>query len=790
MFLDGVYMQIQKIDSLSFNGINKTIPKKLTNSLMTKSLAAVTGLSGLTALANINAAQVSLNKEKEKSYEKTLEENFFKLPAGAQPDVFQKASAAYLHKGNDVLVTAPTGTGKTAIAHYAITKNLEEGKKTFYTTPLKALSNEKFRSFQKIYGEENVGLITGDTKINREAPIVIMTTEVYRNMIFSEKFKEHNPILENLKTVIFDELHYLGDADRGGVWEQSIILSNPETQLLSLSATIGNNTEIAKWMAKSRNLGYHAPQISTEEIHEEEFDTNKRVPQNVVGLINVPSENRHVPLEFSNLTILSDRALKSRVKNSKWKKADASVYKQVNPKSEDYQKVITMLKKEDKLPAIFFIFSKKGCKNALYGLTRYGEDLNTEEEVKEIKKIIKKYESEGKYLGESLNIEALKKGYAIHNSGLIPNQKELIEELFQKKLVKVVLATETLSAGINMPARTTVISSYLKPTSDSTAINGKRELTPNEFHQMAGRAGRRGIDTIGYCYTMSMDSTQKAVFDKLINSKPNKLESVFSNPDYSFVAGYYDVCENDDLIKEIAQKSFFSYDARKNISEAKSKEFLNNFGIKRKVLRTFDFMDSAHNLKPKGILLTKLNGYEQIPIINAIYSKQLGGMTPVELASAVGGLANLKTIRETDDKYVMPDIYYDNDILDYFVSKESKYIKNFNREMTKLNSNYKPIEFDHYAINHIYDWAYLNSEKSDSEENWARIMENSDAFPIKDEGSLFKEIVITIDLLKQIVEISEEGINISNNDKDLVYYTDLKNTAQEAIKLLSKSPIV
>ena len=174
-------MQISKIDSTNFGNKLLRPAKNLTNII--KNPENIKLASSLTALASLGMVAVNKDKMKDKSFEKTLEENYFKLPADAKPDIFQKASAAYLYNGNDVLVTAPTGTGKTAIANYITTKNLEEGKKTFYTTPLKALSNEKYRSFQKIYGEENVGLITGDVKENKEAPIIIMTTEVYRNYI-------------------------------------------------------------------------------------------------------------------------------------------------------------------------------------------------------------------------------------------------------------------------------------------------------------------------------------------------------------------------------------------------------------------------------------------------------------------------------------------------------------------------------------------------------------------------------------------------------------------------------
>lgn len=745
-----------------------------------------------------NMALMSLNRLPDisftgKSYEKTLEENYFKLPQGASSDIFQKASAANLYAGNDVLVTAPTGTGKTAIALYVSTKNLEEGKKTFYTTPLKALSNEKFRNFQKIYGEENVGLITGDTKINKDAPIVIMTTEVYRNMIFGERFKEHNPILDNLKTVVFDELHYLGDVDRGGVWEQSIILSDPKTQLLSLSATIGNNEDVARWMARCRDLGfsrYFANSLN-QQGKSSTFDHPLKTSFRTVNLVNVPSEYRHVPLEFENVLMSGSKKQISKPKKDKHGNVIQDRRIPV-PQNEDYQRMVTMLKKNDRLPAIFFVFNKKGSKAILDHLAKFGEKLNSDSEIEQIKETIERYKSEGKYLGETLNMKALYKGYAIHNAGLLPTQKELIEELFQRKLVKVAIATETLSAGINMPARTTVISSYMKPTSDPDAIGGRRELTPNEFHQMAGRAGRRGIDKIGYCYTMSMDAAQKAEFDCLINSEPNELKSAF-NPDYSFVAGYYDSCKTDDFIKEIADKSFYTYDRNGDISAKKSKEFLKNFGTKRKVLRKFDYLDSAHNLSTKGKLLAKLNGYEQIPVIEAVVTQKFGGMSPVELAAAVGTMANIQIkykpknpLGEIREK---PQFSHPNNVIDYFVTKQENVLKKYNDDMAKIDEDFREVEIDTKATNHIYDWAALNNENQDSTENWAKLIENSKANPIRDEGTLFKEITMTADLLKQIMEISEEGLYLAENKLEARYYSELKETAKEAVKLIAREPV-
>lgn len=783
---------INKISPVSVN--KKNLQQNIESQKGVSTVSAYNSDDVLKSLYVLSYPKTSIIPFTGKSYEKTFEENYFKLPQGAEPDVFQKASAAYLYSGNDVIVTAPTGTGKTAIALYAVSKNLEDGKKTFYTTPLKALSNEKFKNFQEIYGKENVGLITGDTKINKDAPIIVMTTEVYRNMIFQDKFKEHNPILDNLKTVVFDELHYLGDVDRGGVWEQSIILSNPETQLLSLSATIGNNEDVARWMAKSRDLGFSRPMSGALQPHikTDAFNRPVKVSSPVVGLVNVPSEFRHVPLRFENVLLNTSKPQVSKPKKHKEEDSKIPSGRIPAPQNEDYQRMISRLKNSDKLPAIFFVFSKKGSKAILEHLARFGDKLNTEDDVKQIKEIVEKYKQDGKYLGETLNMKALYKGYAVHNSGLLPSQKELIEELFQKRLVKVAIATETLSAGINMPARTTVISSYMKPSSNPDAVAGRRELTPNEFHQMAGRAGRRGIDEIGYCYTMSMDGLQKAEFDNLINSEPNDLKSAFY-PDYSFVAGYYDSCDTDDFIKEIADKSFYTYDRNGDISKKKSKEFLKNFGLKRKILRKFDFLDSSHNLSTKGKLLAKLNGYEQIPVIEAVVSQKFGGMSPVELAAAVGTMANIQLRYEpkhpSANKTEKPKFTHPNSILDYFVTKQENLLKKYNADMTALDEDYRDIELDTKAANHIYDWASLNNNFDNSTENWARLIENSKANPIKDEGTLFKEITMTVDLLKQITEIADEGIRLAENVVESRYYNELKETAKESIKLISKEPV-
>lgn len=731
-------------------------------------------------------------------FNKTVDEgNYFQFKTDKntgkhyQPDIFQKASGMNLYLGNDVLVTAPTGTGKTAIAEYVITKNLKDGGKTFYTTPLKALSNEKFLDFSKIYGEENVGLLTGDTKLNTNAPIIIMTTEVYRNMGASGKFNfdkdSSKGIPSDLKTVIFDELQYLGDVDRGGIWEQSIMFTPKDVQILSLSATIGNNEEINNWIASVKNRKGIA--VTPEKTYKPNLNKTKETV-----LINVPSENRHVPLFFeiehapAEIKLPRGGSKKEKIKaKSEAARRAQSVYAQ--PKDEAYKRLTHKLNQEGKLPAIYFVFSKKECRHLLKYLSTESELLTTEEEQKEIQNILDRYKKEGVYLGESLNIDALMKGYAIHNAGLLPTQKTLIEELFQKKLVKVVLATETLSAGINMPAKTTVISSPRKPSSTSDGgDDNKRNLTSNEFHQMAGRAGRRGIDTEGFCYVLSCNGEQTKVYESLINSPSNPLSSNLEL-DYSFIANYMSEFSDMEELEYVLSKSLYTYNQDGSVNKDKLSELLNSFKIKKSILIENDFINKNGKLTTKGLLIKHLNGYEQIPLINIIANGSLASLDAKQIAGIMGGLANIEyntkgefpqkpfELRTQGDSQFaeIADIVYET-VKDYSESFEKLYPKR------ELALSPKPMD-------HLYKWAELNSKHKNSHRNWHEIFTGDLRYSIKDEGTLFKEITMTVDLLKQLIEATKAGEKYADTDSEKSYYKELGAKLQDALALIQKDPI-
>ena len=779
-------MRILKINNLQQTTNNITIQHK---SAENKNYSTNTiNSANINALNFHNRSLISFN-----GYFETLEKNYFQLPINKEtgrpfePDIYQKAAAENLYKGNDVVVTAPTGTGKTAIAHYIISKNLKEGKKTFYTTPLKALSNDKVREFQKIYGKDNIGLITGDKKINKDAPIVIMTTEVYRNMVVQDNMRDKNPLLEDVNTVVFDELHYLGDVDRGSVWEQSIIFTDPKVQLLSLSGTMANPGKISDWMASIKGQG------SSEKVTPDEKYRAKDTGIHTV-LINVPPEKRHVPLEYNilNVQAYENKGRKNIKGGVKYKHNQELPFAQsdnAEPSRASYADVVKKLKAEDKLPAIFFVFSKREGKSIVKYLSENTKKLTTDEETDKIEEKINKYNATGKYLGESLDIQALKNGFAVHNAGMLPEQKELIEELFQEKLIKVVISTETLSAGINMPARTTVISALRKPTDTPDGLDHKRYITPNEFHQMAGRAGRRGIDKKGYCYSLATNKSQRAKFEDLIKIPSNDIESHF-NIDYSFVATANDAFRDKTQLKQIFRNSLQAYDKNPDKRFQKAKEMTAEFMRKEKILKDFGYLNKDNTPTIKGQMLSHLNGYAQIPIIDSIASGELFGLSPVQLAGYVGGLANLECApRSTDRSSNRPmadDYYMEDNLVDSLVQK-------FDRKKGVYDYNlYRPIgkelKYNKEAVERIYDWADKNNRFDNSTKNWRHMYYKYIKDSRIDEGKLFKEIMMTIDLLKQMDEIAQIGAQLTDKENYRKYYNELSDTIKASLELLNQPP--
>ena len=520
-------------------------------------------------------------------------------------DGFQKKAISALSAGKSVVICAPTGSGKTLVGEFAIHRALKHGKRVFYTTPLKALSNQKFRDFQEQFGEgdaKRIGLLTGDTIINPNASVVIMTTEIFRNMLYETPIGQLGTSLENVEAVVLDECHYISDRFRGTVWEESIIYCPPQIQLVALSATIGNPQELTDWIVKVRNSN---PE------RERDYECE---------LIN--SNFRPVPLRYyfcdrkgiHRLLSQDGTKIDPKLKASAPKKGQ----KAKRLKAKDCPKiyhVVRQLQEKDMLPAIYIIFSRRGCDKAvdtieglrlvsnrearqiesilLYFFLVNNIDLQTAlldyfaKENPQLKELLQDYLANNEnaesnladYLDANPNqkyllwqflcdrsqiarieqIEPLMRGIASHHAGLLPAWKELVEKLFEQGLVKIVFATATLAAGINMPARTTVMSALSKRTD-----GGHSMLSPSEFLQISGRAGRRGKDKVGHVVTVQtpFEGAKEAAFLATSSSEP--LRSWFT-PSYGMVLNLlqkYSLPE----VKELLERSFAEYLSQKRLA--------------------------------------------------------------------------------------------------------------------------------------------------------------------------------------------------------------------------------
>jgi ATP-dependent RNA helicase HelY len=395
-------------------------------------------------------------------------------------DQFQIDALDALDEGQSVLVAAPTGSGKTLVAEYAIARALAGGAKAFYTTPLKALSNQKYGDFVRAYGAARVGLLTGDNAINGDAPIVVMTTEVLRNMIYAG-----SDTLQGLRYVVLDEVHYLQDRSRGAVWEEVIIHLPADIDIVALSATVSNAEEVAAWMQTVRG--------ATETVIEE------RRPVDLVHLYLVG--DRGAPSLHLLPTFVDDDG-ESRPNPVATRLDGRNVPDRGQRRRRLYKpwrtEVVERLAEERMLPAIAFVFSRTGCDQAVEQCLAAGIRLTNADERRALRAIAERHveslsDADLDVLGYDTWLSGMEAGVAAHHAGLVPPMKEAVEEGFSAGLLKVVFATETLALGINMPARSVVIEKLSKFTGEHHEF-----LTPGEYTQLAGRAGRRGIDEVGY----------------------------------------------------------------------------------------------------------------------------------------------------------------------------------------------------------------------------------------------------------------------------------------------------
>lgn len=434
-------------------------------------------------------------------------------------DSFQIEACGALESGSSVLVAAPTGAGKTIVGEFAIYLALaSDRERAFFTTPMKALSNQKYRELSAKYGAENVGLLTGDTSINGDARVVVMTTEVLRNMIYADARG-----LAHLRYVVMDEVHYLADRFRGAVWEEVIIHLPKAVRLAALSATVSNAEEFGDWLDTVRgNTAVIVSEHRPVPLYQHVLVRDELVPLfdgGKVGQVNPEL-----------LRLRGVAPVRSRDRNRRQGRHPGARAPRV-PRA-DRAETIEILDSEDLLPAIFFIFSRIGCDSAVSQVRRAGVRLTTAEEREEIRALVD--ERTRDLLDEDLGVlgywewlENLERGVAAHHAGLLPVFKEVVEELFQRKLLKVVFATETLALGINMPARTVVLEKLEK-------FNGEARvpITAGEYTQLTGRAGRRGIDVQGHAVVQWTEGLDAQAVAALASRRSYPLNSSF-RPSYN-----------------------------------------------------------------------------------------------------------------------------------------------------------------------------------------------------------------------------------------------------------------
>jgi len=514
---------------------------------------------------------------------------------GITLDSFQAEAIGYIDRGDSVLVAAPTGAGKTLIAEYAVEKCLQEGRRAVYTAPIKALSNQKFRDFTALYGNR-IGIKTGDVTINPDADVILMTTEIFRNTIF-----ESPEAMADVTYAVFDEIHYLDDIDRGTVWEESIIFAPEHIRFLCLSATVPNLDPLSRWI---RQIRPHTRLHTVVEL---------RRPVPLRHHIVVPGLGVR---ELADLSALE----KERKEHHYFSRVD---------RDEDAPRwrasLVDHLAGEDRLPALYFAFNRRECENFASEVSRnlLGED--------ERSRMLSLYDElcQRFAIEPDANVRHMRtlllKGVAYHHAGLLPTLKEVIERIFTSGLLKLLFATETFAVGVNMPARTVVFNSLHK-------FDGRRMgfLKTREHHQMSGRAGRRGIDPVGYVYSVAEWPHVRAnTIQRVIHGEIEPIRSQF-NLSYATLLTLWD--HLGERIYAAAEKSFSNFAGRKRKS-ASPHAFADKMAQMKKklmLLRGLGYIKEG-KLTPKGRYARNIQGYE-LQVTELLFRNVLVHLGEEELA--------------------------------------------------------------------------------------------------------------------------------------------------------------
>jgi len=486
------------------------------------------------------------------------------LPFGL--DGFQQRACAALESGHGVLVCAPTGAGKTVVGEFAVHLALASGGKCFYTTPIKALSNQKHTDFVARYGQDQIGLLTGDQSVNSHAPVVVMTTEVLRNMLYAD-----SPALQGLSYVVMDEVHFLADRMRGAVWEEVILHLPEDVRLVSLSATVSNAEEFGGWIQTVRG----DTTVVVDDHRPVPLWQHMLVGKRLFDLFDYdahgPGDRRQPIVDPNLLRHIAHRREADRLADWRGPRRQGGRGGNGRPRTGFYRPpprpdIIRMLDNDGLLPAITFVFSRVGCDAAVSQCLRSSLRLTTEEDRARIAEVIDHRcgdleDSDLEVLGYYEWREGLLRGIAAHHAGLLPVFRHTVEELFTAGLIKAVFATETLALGINMPARTVVLERLVK-------FNGEQHLplTPGEYTQLTGRAGRRGIDVEGHAVVLwhpGEETSEPAEVAGLASTRTFPLRSSFA-PSYNMTINLVNRV-GPELAHRLLEQSFAQYQADRSV---------------------------------------------------------------------------------------------------------------------------------------------------------------------------------------------------------------------------------
>ncbi len=627
---------------------------------------------------------------------------FNKYPYKLSP--FQKYSIEATIEGQHTLITAHTGSGKTLPAEFAIEYFVSKGKKVIYTAPIKALSNQKFYEFTKKYKHISFGILTGDIKCNPEANVLIMTTEILLNTLYNKKNNIESLIEfemdfnNELGCVIFDEIHYINDLERGRIWEESIMLLPNQVQMIMLSATIDKPEKFASWCEKIKGNNKTVYLSSTNErivpLTSYGFIT---LPVSIIKTVSDKTIKKNINDSINNLYVLQKPNNEFNQEGYNKIKEFLDITKKFHIKKKSFvlNQLCELLVNNNMLPALCFVFSRKlleSFANEIF-ISLQSENVNLIK--KECDHIIKKLPNYKEYieLPEYTNmIKLLEKGIAIHHSGCLPIIKEIIEILYGKGYIKLLFATETFSIGVNMPTKTVIFT-------DINKFDGKsvRQLFPHEYTQMAGRAGRRGIDKVGNIIHLNnlFKKINEEDYKKMLCGKPQELKSKFKIS-YNTILN---LINTEDLFK-YTNKSLCYFD-----------NTLDETDLQRTLyyLKEYNFIDNNNVLTEKGIIASNIREVNCLIFADLIYNKQLNILNPIELVGFFSCFTSI-CISE-DDKSEFPEC--ENIKLKDFVLFVTNLYDQMQEKETQNTIDSGTDYYKHYdLINYIIEWCNCNDVES------------------------------------------------------------------------------